>query len=281
MEGIDLVLYSDIGGKAMSSKVKRIGLFPNHNEKSIAFSKLLAKKLEAFGYTIDRDYFDLAIAVGGDGSFLRMVKDCSFNENIYYVGVNTGTLGFAQEIYPKKMDDFVEKLYEGDYKIEEIGTLTTTIITSDDFYQKYSLNEMIIRDSKLGKLQTKIFVNEQLLGRFIGDGLLIATSFGSTAQNRSYNGAIVYNDLHTLQVTPMGPINNESYRSLYNSIIMPEERKVSITPDGENNHFLITADGTLETFRQVHKIDTSVQKKIKCLKMTDYDYTKKIHEKLL
>ena len=103
------------------SKIKRIGLFPNHNDKSVAFSEQLAKKLEVFGYLIDQNNFDLAIAVGGDGSFLHMVKECSFDEGIYYVGVNTGTLGFVQDIYPNEMDTFIQKLYEDDYKIEDIG----------------------------------------------------------------------------------------------------------------------------------------------------------------
>ncbi len=263
------------------SKIKRIGLFPNHNDKSVAFSEQLAKKLEVFGYLIDQNNFDLAIAVGGDGSFLHMVKECSFDEGIYYVGVNTGTLGFVQDIYPNEMDTFIQKLYEDDYKIEDIGTLRTEIITDDDVCEKYSLNEMIIRDSKLGKLQTTILVNEQLLGRFIGDGLLVATSFGSTAQNRSYNGAIVYNELHTLQVTPMGPISSDSYRSISNSIVMPEERIITISPSYENKKILITADGEHEVFENVKAVNNSVKKKIRCLKMTNYDYTRKINEKIL
>ena len=140
---------------------------------------------------------------------------------------------------------------------------------------------MIIRDSKLGKLQTTILVNEQLLGRFIGDGLLVATSFGSTAQNRSYNGAIVYNELHTLQVTPMGPISSDSYRSISNSIVMPEERIITISPSYENKKILITADGEHEVFENVKAVNNSVKKKIRCLKMTNYDYTRKINEKIL
>lgn len=263
------------------SKIKKIGLFPNYNDQSIAFSQYLGKNLEGLGYIIDKDDFDLAIAVGGDGSFLRMVKDCSFDEDVYYVGVNTGTLGFAQDIYPSDMSSFLQKLSEDDYKIEEVGTLKTEIQTKDDAYEIYSLNEIIIRDPDLKKLQAKVLVNEELLGRFIGDGLLIATSFGSTAHNLSYNGSIVYNELHTLQVTPMGPIGSDVYRSLRNSVIMSENRKITIMPSDENRTILTTVDGENKMFENINRINASVDKKIKCLKMTNYDYTKKINEKLL
>ena len=45
----------------------------------------------------DGAILDLAIAVGGDGSFLQMVRKCDFDEKIKYIGVHTGTLGFSQE----------------------------------------------------------------------------------------------------------------------------------------------------------------------------------------
>jgi len=40
----------------------------------------------------------LGIAIGGDGSFLRMVKNTNFDSNPYYIGINAGTLGFMQEV---------------------------------------------------------------------------------------------------------------------------------------------------------------------------------------
>ena len=58
----------------------------------------------------------MRIAIGGDGSFLKMVKQANFNSNPYYIGVNTGTLGFLQEIKPDKLEEFDEawkKAYKG------------------------------------------------------------------------------------------------------------------------------------------------------------------------
>ena len=87
--------------------IKNIKIFPNNNELSYKISKELTKKLISKGYNIVEDNYDLAIAIGGDGSFLRMLKQNNYNSNIFYIGVNTGTLGFLQEIKPDELDSFI------------------------------------------------------------------------------------------------------------------------------------------------------------------------------
>ena len=81
-------------------QIKRVKLFSNDNENSKEIEKILKNELEKENFIIcDKDY-ELAIAIGGDGSFLRMLKRSNFNSDIYYIGVNCGTLGFLEEIKP-------------------------------------------------------------------------------------------------------------------------------------------------------------------------------------
>jgi len=261
--------------------IKKIAVFANDNDysKEIYFS--LVNKLKRYGYIIDNNDFDLAIAIGGDGAFLRMVKKTSFNPSVYYLGINTGTLGFAQEIYPNKIDEFLENLKENNYKIENISVQETKILTNDNEKRLHSLNEIVVRDNDLKTLYLEIFVNSVLLENFVGDGILISTSFGSSAYNMSFGGSLVYNDLHVLQLTPIAPLNSKSYHSLTNSVIIPEERIITVKPL-KNNDLLITVDGTNYFYNDVSKLETYVKKdKIKCLRMSDYDYTKRINEKLI
>ena len=81
------------------SSIKKINIFPNDEEISIKVVKELERKLQERGYILSKDSFDLAIAVGGDGSFLQMVRKCDFDEKINYIGVHTGTLGFFVVFY--------------------------------------------------------------------------------------------------------------------------------------------------------------------------------------
>lgn len=265
----------------MGQKLTKIKLFPNNNTKSKNQASLLQKKLESKGFIIDNTSFVIGIAIGGDGSFLRMIKECGFNGNIYYLGVNTGTLGFAQEIYPSEINSFLEKLINNDYKIEEIGVEETKVYTKEGVLSFNSLNELLVRDKELNTTKLNVFIDENKLEKFVGDGILISTSFGSTAYNLNFGGSIVYNDLHTMQITPVAPLNSKTYRVLRNSVVIPESRKITIIPNSENHNLLITVDGENRYYNDVLKIEVVVNKKIKLIRMNEYDYTKKINEKFL
>ena len=80
MVGIDQVLYLDI---RKMKKINRICIFPNNNSKSLKIASELENKLKKSGFIISKEYFDLAISVGGDGAFLRMVKTVILIVNVY------------------------------------------------------------------------------------------------------------------------------------------------------------------------------------------------------
>ena len=75
-------------------KINKIRIFANENEESYKIKLKLQGVLEKYKFEVVEEDYDLAIAIGGDGSFLRMVNGTNFNSDIYYVGINTGTLGF-------------------------------------------------------------------------------------------------------------------------------------------------------------------------------------------
>ncbi len=267
----------------MKRLINRIKLFPNNNEKSIEIARELANRLEIADFKIVDSKYDLAIAIGGDGSFLRMVKNNVFDSETYYVGVNAGTLGFLQEISLDDIDIFIERLNNNDFAIETIGVQETKITTKKgDMSRFFSLNEIVIRDKNLKTAKLMVEIDHELLEKYIGDGILISTSIGSTAYNLNFGGSIVYDDLHTLQITPIAPLNTKSYRDVLNSIIIPENRSITIKPLEEKNDLIITVDGENNFYNDVVKIDTCVRnKKIKVIRMTNFSYARKINEKFL
>ena len=263
-------------------KIKKVRLFCNDNDKSRKIKDLLYQELINNDFIISEDEFELGIAIGGDGSFLRMLKTSNFNSDVYYIGVNTGTLGFLQEIKPDEIKDFVLKLLRNDFKIENIGIQETNVETYESISRFFSLNDIVIREKELNTLTCKIFVDNVLLEKFAGDGILISTSVGSTAYNLSFGGSIVYNTLHTLQITPIAPLNSKVYRNLLNSIIIPEDKLITVIPNKERNNVIITVDGENNIYDDVLKIETSVsKKKIKCIRMNDYNFIDIVNDKFL
>lgn len=261
--------------------IKNIKLFVNNNTLSIALGKVVRDNFVKEGFIISEDNFDLGIAIGGDGAFLRMVKSTSFDSNPYYVGINSGTLGFLQEVKKDEIDKLINEIIHEKYKVDEIGIQETTINHNNKKEHYYSLNEIIIRDELLKVLKTKILIENDLLETFIGDGILVTSSQGSTAHNLSYGGSIVYNTFSTLQITPIGPINSKAYQSLCNSVIIPSNMKIIVIPENKKD-IMITIDGDNKVFHNVESIDTTIQdKKIKCLRFSHYNFPQKINEKLL
>lgn len=268
---------------SMNRKINKIMLFANNNEYSKKIEREIKEKLLKRNYIISNDIndTDLAIAIGGDGSFLRMVKACNFNDNVSYIGINTGTLGFVQEIYPDKIDTFLNNLDKNRYKSENISIQETKITTKEETVHFFSLNEIVVREKELNTAHFKVLIDGCLLENYSGDGLLISTSFGSTAYNLSFKGSIVFNELHTLQITPIAPLNNKNYSSLINSIIIPQKRIIEIIPSKDSN-LIISIDGENKYLNNVTNISTYVKRKrIKLIRTKEYDYTKKVNEKFL
>ena len=262
----------------MKNKVK---IFYNNNDKSINTFNEVKDKLIKNGFNIVENDYNIAIAIGGDGSFLRMVKETNFKSDVLYLGINTGTLGFAQEIHVNELDELIENLKTGNYKVNEFGVQETNLYSNNENSKFYSLNDIVIRDMDLNTLKLDIFIDDALLEHFAGDGILVSTSFGSTAYNLSFRGSIIYNTFHALELTPVAPLNNKTYRTLTNSLVLPQNKNIEIVPVS-NKNLIVTVDGENKYYENVDKIDTILSDKtIMCYQNIDYNFVKKINDKFL
>lgn len=264
-------------------KINKVKLFINNNLKSRKAAEEIKKELINNKFQLVEEDFDLGIAVGGDGSFLRMVTNSNFNSECYYVGINAGTLGFAQDISLEEIKPFVKSLSKENINYDKIGIGEVEVIFKNKTINKFNIvNEIVIRNEELNTLHANVFVDESLLEKYVGDGLLIATSFGSTAYNLSFGGSIVFNTFDTLQLTPIAPLNNKSYRNLINSVIIPSNKIITIEPNTNDNNLLITVDGKNTFLNEVEKIKIVINNKtINIIRKKDYDFIKKVNEKFI
>lgn len=264
-------------------KINKVKLFINNNLKSRKAAEEITKELINNKFQLVEEDFDLGIAVGGDGSFLRMVTNSNFNSECYYVGINAGTLGFAQDISLEEIKPFIKSLSKENINYDKIGIGEVEVIFKNKTVNKFNIvNEIVIRNEELNTLHANVFVDESLLEKYVGDGLLIATSFGSTAYNLSFGGSIVFNTFDTLQLTPIAPLNNKSYRNLINSVIIPSNKIITIEPNTNDNNLLITVDGKNTFLNEVEKIKIVINNKtINIIRKKDYDFIKKVNEKFI
>ncbi|MBZ2174114.1 NAD(+)/NADH kinase [Schnuerera sp. xch1] len=241
-----------------------INIISNNDEASIKTSKLLIKKLNNKGFIVPQKYdrnAELNICIGGDGAFLRTIHKYKFSD-IPFTGINTGHLGFFQEILPKNIDEFINKYIEHDYVIENIFLVNANIYTKTNCFKLFGVNEIVLKGIKSKVVHLEIFIDDNHLEKFSGDGIIISTPAGSTAYNFSSGGSIVYPSLKTLQITPLSPISSRVYRSLLNSIIVPGGFTVTIKPEYRyENSILAVVDGIELKYDDIIKVDFIVPTK--------------------
>lgn len=208
------------------------------------------------------DFFDLdvALSVGGDGTFLRTAARIN-RQNIPILGINTGRLGFLADIGSYEIEDTLEELFKNYYKVEERTLLR--LHTDERVYRgyNYALNEIaILKRDTSSMITIHTSLNDEYLASYQADGLLIATPTGSTAYSMSVNGPIIIPQSNNIVLSPVAP-HSLNVRPL----VIPDSYTVTLGVESRNKYFLIALDGRSEIF------PTGIQ-----LVITKADYTTKV-----
>ncbi|MBP5689957.1 MAG: NAD(+)/NADH kinase [Bacteroidales bacterium] len=211
----------------------KIGIFTGHAAVSDKpeYNNLRAQ-LEEASYTLYdisskadiRSDTDLVLSVGGDGTFLSAAQTVA-DVGIPILGVNFGRLGFLSENRP---EDVLAALMEGDFSVEYRTMLNASLKGSnarrDIGLLPYAVNEVAFHRSGMGVLGINVSINGENLPTYWGDGLIVATSSGSTAYSLSVGGPICMPDTKVLIIAPISP-HNLNVRPL----VVPETAQIGIS----------------------------------------------------
>ncbi len=240
---------------------------------------------EAFQYkpaingTLSGDVFDLdiAISMGGDGTFLRTAARVN-KQNIPILGINTGRLGFLADVGSTDIEDTLDELFKHYYKVEERTLLR--LATENHIYQgyNYALNEVAIlkRDtSSMITIHTEL--NGEYLTSYQADGLIVATPTGSTAYSMSVNGPIILPQDNSLVLSPVAP-HSLNVRPL----VIPDDYRITLGVESRNRTFLISLDGRSEVFPAGIQLEISkADYTTKVIKRYKHTFYQTLREKLM
>lgn len=263
-------------------KIKRVRLYDNSSENSLRVRKILIEKFTKLGIRICDKNYQLAIAIGGDGTFLKMLSANQYNPSIYYTGINLGRIGVLQNIEENEIDLFLSSLSQGQLLIKKNSLLEMKVITTDKkINQYYSFNEFVIREVGLRTTTLSLFVNKEKIEDLVGDGVIISSTIGSSAYNASLGGSIVLGNLEVMQLTPIALVRSGIHHQFFNSLVFSKEQKLMIYPKGRTNSLLFSLDGKNIEMDQVEKIIISLSlRKIKIV-MLPCSRIQKLTKKIL
>lgn len=148
---------------------------------------------------------DLVVAIGGDGTMLHAARLASAAKRPL-LGVNRGRLGFLADIGPADMCNRLDDVLAGRFEQESRAMLTATIEHQGERRAAQALNDVVLQKWETGRmLDFETWIDGKYVNTHGGDGLIVATSTGSTAYALSCGGPIVHPELEALVVVPICP----------------------------------------------------------------------------
>ena len=169
---------------------------------------------------------DAVIALGGDGTILKIVNQAA-DFDVPIMGINLGHLGFLTQAERGDLSNLV-KILEGDYTIEKRMMLDAQVISGDKVTETYTaLNDIIVRGDSAKMIALIAEVDGTQASSYLADGIIVATSTGSTAYSLSCGGPIVHKNLDCMILTPICPHTMKS-----RCMIIPPESTAAIAFDG-------------------------------------------------
>jgi NAD+ kinase len=152
------------------------------------------------------DQADLVIAIGGDGTLLYAARLVA-HKGVPLIGINRGRLGFLTDVLPQDMLASVDAAIEGRCERDERALLEARLISaSGKTTQALALNDVVLQKWETGRmLDFETWIDGAYVNSHGGDGLVVASSTGSTAYALSCGGPIVAPHLDALVVAPICP----------------------------------------------------------------------------
>jgi len=207
---------------------------------------------------------DALVTLGGDGTLISVVRR-SFNYDIPILGVYAGNLGFLADVSVDELDDFVKKLSQGEYRIDERSVLEASIMKNDEKITMHAFNDIVLtRPSISNMINIETLVDGKAFNTYYGDGVIVSTPTGSTAYNLSAGGPVLFPLTKVFTLTPICP-----HSLTQRPVVLPGEFAIEMkTPtnpslmiiDGQDMHQLDIGESVhiqlaLKTAKLIHRVE--------------------------
>lgn len=276
----------------------RIHLVPNgDNPLACSTATLLAEELPADGHVVtlapgdgvacgldgrtgSAGEAELVVALGGDGTVLRAAHQLA-GADVPVLGVNLGRLGFLCGTDGDDPLGAVRAAAAGQGREERRATLSITVTLGGRASGTHeALNEVFVgRGAGSRAVELEMAVDGERLGRWVCDGIIVATPTGSTAYALSAGGPFVSPEMRALVVVPVGP-----HSLCARPFVLAEGSVVTLTlPDPARADACVTVDGDMLPCRSaLERVEVTLgARDIRLLRMDGAGFAASVRETFL
>lgn len=256
----------------------------DENQVTVAFSSELqelyrgeehpsASVVEDEEQAIDRA--DIVIALGGDGTMLytaRLMK----NIQKPILGVNSGRLGFMAYTQKENLEQALEFLLEGNYRIDKRYLLEAEDHNGNIYH---ALNEFLFsKKDSTSMVTVHAEYDEMFINDYWADGLIVASPTGSTAYNLSSSGPIVMPNTDVMVLTPINP-----HTLTTRPLVLPSNKSLKIVVEKQEQEVLFSYDGQIREI-QSYPFEVNIQRSnftIDLIELPNQSYFDTLRQKLM
>lgn len=189
-----------------------VGIYLNEkyfsdNKKYIdrIFSAFSAERCPVVKSLADLGGLEVLFVLGGDGTILTVASECA-KRGIKIIGINYGHIGFLAEFEPDRIDDAINLVKSGKYKIQSRSMLKIQA-SGEEFL---ALNDLVIQRSTSGaNFRNTVSLHAEIDGttvdNFSSDGIIVSSPTGSTAYSLAAGGSVLTPDIGAFILTPICP----------------------------------------------------------------------------
>lgn len=286
--------------------MKRIAIFGNKSQKSglhqlAQFIELLRASTPRLEIAVQRRYMDflqrttgiasdvfpvfdiyegdadLALSIGGDGSFLTTAS-CVGGYETPIMGINSGHLGYLSAAELSDPGSIIDDIISGDFIISPRSVISVEVSGHHSLVRQAALNEVaILKQDTASMITADTQLDGTALARYRGDGLIVSTPTGSTGYNLSVGGPIVAPTANDWIISPIAP-HSLNMRPL----VVSDTVTLEIAIESRSDSFLLSVDGKATSL----PIGTTVRLhragyEINVVMRRDYNFTETLRAKLL
>ncbi|MAV54399.1 MAG: hypothetical protein CMJ28_00405 [Phycisphaerae bacterium] len=186
---------------------------------------------------------DIVVAVGGDGTIMRVARRVLDTGGVSRIlGVSGGRLGFLAAFEVDELSTHLDAIRAGALNIESRHALRWRVLRGgQEAASGCAVNDLVLAAGQpFRAIELEGEVDGGGIPRFLGDGLIVATSAGSTAHAASAGGPIVAPGLEATILVPLA-----AHSLAWRPLVLPAEASVAFTVHHANEGSSLVEDGQL------------------------------------
>ena len=182
---------------------------------------------------------DAVMALGGDGTVLRAVREMS-GRDVPVIGLNIGGLGFLTSVAEEDLERALECLASGGVVYSDMTTIEGTVVRGGKEIARYrGLNEVMIGRGPTSRVVTlTVAIDGDNVTSYVCDGLIVSTPAGSTGHSLSAGGPILTPETPAFVVSLICPHTLSS-----RPLVVPDGSLISVTAARSPGELLLSVDG--------------------------------------